>query len=153
MDLHDFFPFITAARIQTVFRTMGYPETVVDLLGCICTTATPREVWAGIEADPQMLQDAKVMHARSHLPQGTPSSPSLANLCAYRLGCLNGLANAVGAEYTVTPAISPALEVVISITTLNALQLTSRPSTEEGFEVNHRKTRTMRQGVQQHLAD
>ena len=32
MDLQDFFPSITGARIQTVFRTMGYPEPVADLL-------------------------------------------------------------------------------------------------------------------------
>jgi RNA-directed DNA polymerase len=37
MDLQDFFPGITGPRIQTLFRTMGYPESVADLLGGICT--------------------------------------------------------------------------------------------------------------------
>ncbi len=33
MDLHDFFPSIGRARIQALFRTMGYPESVANLLG------------------------------------------------------------------------------------------------------------------------
>ena len=44
LDLQDFFPTFPAARIQTLFRTLGYPETVADLLGGICTNATPRDV-------------------------------------------------------------------------------------------------------------
>jgi hypothetical protein len=45
MDLRDFFPTFGGARIQTVFRTFGYPESVADLLGGICTNATARNVW------------------------------------------------------------------------------------------------------------
>ena len=154
MDLRDFFPSITAARIQTVFRTMGYPETVADLLGCLCTTATPRKVWAGIEADPLLLQDAKALHTRCHLPQGAPTSPSLANLCCYRIDCrLNGLANAVGAKYT-----RYADDLAFSAGSdfhRNAQRFATHVAAilmEEGFAVNHRKTRIMRQGVRQHLA-
>ena len=158
MDLRHFFPSITAARIQALFRTMGYPETVADLLGCLCATATPRKVWQEIEAEheaePQMLQDAKVLHSRSHLPQGAPTSPSLANLCAYRLDCrLSGLANAVGAKYT-----RYADDLAFSAN----FEFNSNPQRfathvaailmDEGFEVNFRKTRIMRQGVRQHLA-
>lgn len=154
MDLRDFFPSITAPRIQTLFRTMGYPESVADLLGCICTAATPREIWASIEAAPQMLQDAKALHAQPHLPQGSPTSPSLANLIAHRLDCrLHGLANAVGAEYTRYAddlAFSGCRDF-----DRNAQRFASHVAailTEEGFNVNHRKTRIMRQGVRQHLA-
>ena len=53
MDLKQFFPSFRAARIQTIFRTMGYPEPVADLLGGICTNCTPRSVWNkyGLEGD------------------------------------------------------------------------------------------------------
>jgi RNA-directed DNA polymerase len=44
MDLQNFFPSIAGPRIQALFRTAGYPETVADLLGGICTNATPRDV-------------------------------------------------------------------------------------------------------------
>ncbi len=103
MDLQDFFPSFGGARIEGVFRTLGYPETVADLLGGICTNATPGDVWtqAGAETDTVQLRQAHSVYARPHLPQGAPTSPALANICSYRLDCrLAGLANSVGAEYT-----------------------------------------------------
>jgi len=36
LDLQDFFPSLSAGRIQTFFRTARYPEDVADLLGGIC---------------------------------------------------------------------------------------------------------------------
>ncbi len=45
MDLKHFFHTFGGARIQTFFRTLGYPEPVADLLGGICPNATPRDVW------------------------------------------------------------------------------------------------------------
>lgn len=45
MDLSDFFPSIAGARVQTIFRMLGYPESVADLLGGICTNAAPRKIW------------------------------------------------------------------------------------------------------------
>src|SRR5580704_8181877 len=88
-DLQDFFPSVSGVRIQTVFRTMGYPEAVADLLGGIATNAVPRDV----------LKDP--MYARPHLPQGAPTSPALANMCLYRADCrLLGLAEGAGAQYT-----------------------------------------------------
>jgi RNA-directed DNA polymerase len=156
MDLRDFFPSIGGARIQTLFRTVGYPEPVADLLGGICTNSTPREVWmeAAMDVDPVMLREARALYARPHLPQGAPTSPALANLCAYRADCrLAGLAKSVEAHYT-----RYADDLAFSGGEAFA-QNVERFSThvaailhEEGFSVNHRKTRIMRQGVRQHLA-
>ena len=42
MDLKNFFPTFSGARVQAFFRTLGYPESVADLLGGICTNAAPR---------------------------------------------------------------------------------------------------------------
>jgi hypothetical protein len=156
MDLQDFFLCISGARIQTLFRTVGYPEPVADLLGGICTNATPRRVWnecAG-EIETNRLWDTRAQYARPHLPQGAPTSPALANLCAYKMDCrLAGLAKSVGAEYTRYAddlAFSGAEEFnrcVERFSTHVAVILQ-----EEGFRVNHRKTRVMRRGVRQHLA-
>src|ERR1035438_4223358 len=44
LDLQDFFPSFPAARIQALFRTLGYPEHVADSLGGICTNSVPRHV-------------------------------------------------------------------------------------------------------------
>ncbi|HTC89596.1 MAG TPA: reverse transcriptase family protein [Bryobacteraceae bacterium] len=156
MDLQDFFPSITGTRVQTIFRTIGYPESVADLLGGICTNAVPRRVWnsATADADPEQLQEARMLHTRPHLPQGAPTSPALANICAYRVDCrLTGLARAAGAEYSRYAddlAFSGGEDFERGIerfsTHVAAILL------EEGFAVNHRKTRIMRKGVRQRLA-
>jgi RNA-directed DNA polymerase len=156
MDLQDFFPSITGVRIQTVFRTMGYPELVADLLGGICTNAVPRRVWneAAAETNRGRLRDASILNTRPHLPQGAPTSPGLANICAYRVDCrLTGLARSAGAEYTRYAddlAFSGSEEFERSVERFSTH--VAAILVEEGFNVNHRKTRIMRQGVRQRLA-
>lgn len=41
LDLADFFPSIRFPRVAAVFRMIGYPEAVADLLAGLCTNATP----------------------------------------------------------------------------------------------------------------
>jgi RNA-directed DNA polymerase len=146
MDLSDFFPTFAAARIQTLFRTMGYPEPVADLLGGICTNRAPR--------NPELTPEARALYSRPHLPQGAPASPALANLCSYRLDCrLSGLAKSAGARYTRYAddlAFSGGEEFERRVERFSAH--VAAILLEEGFIVNHRKTRIMRQGVRQHLA-
>ena len=85
------------------------------------------------------------------MPQGAPSSPALANLCAYRLDVrLAAAATAAGASYT-----RYADDLVFSGSENFARAahrfhiLVCRVALEEGFEVNTRKTRVMPQSVQQ----
>ena len=156
MDLQDFFPSFRAARIQNFYRTVGYPESVADLLAGICTNSVPRDIWKGlpIEMNSTQLQEASTFYARPHLPQGAPTSPALANLCSYKMDCrLAGLARSAGAEYT-----RYADDLAFSGDNTFEKRV-ERFSThvaailiEEGFTVQHRKTRVMRQGVRQHLA-
>ena len=156
MDIQDFFPSISGARVQALFRTMGYPESVADRLGGICTNATPHSVWKGAapNLEPYELRLLRDAYARPHLPQGAPTSPALANLCAYRVDCrLSGLAKAAGAEYTRYAddlAFSGGQDFERSIERFS-LQVAA-VLCEEGFAANHRKTRIMRQAVRQHLA-
>ena len=94
IDLVDFFPSIRQARVVALFLAAGYPEPVAKLLAGLCTNSAPPDVWddsAGGSA-PAFL--TAIAHYRcAHLPQGSPTSPALANLCAYRLDCrLNSLA-------------------------------------------------------------
>lgn len=104
MDLADFFPRINGVRVQALFRTLGYPEAVADALGGLCTNTVPagvfsRKGWPMVHVFD--LRDAQRLYARPHLPQSAPTSPSLANLCAYRLDCrLTGLADWAGAVYS-----------------------------------------------------
>jgi hypothetical protein len=156
MDLEDFFPSLSGARIQAFFRAAGYPETVADLLGGICTNAPPGEIWRelGPEIDPVQLREARSLYSRPHLPQGAPSSPGLANICAHRLDCrLRGLARSAGVEYTryaddLAFSGGEAFETCVD----RFASHTAAVLLEEGYSVHHRKTRILRQGVRQHLA-
>ena len=156
MDLRDFFPGIGAARIQALFCTAGYPESVADVLGGIATNSVPRIIWdkLGFDVDRTLLREARELYSQRHLPQGAPTSPALANLCAYRADCrLSGLAKSVGGEYTryaddLAFSGDSTLERCVARFSTHVAAILH----EEGFAVRHRKTRIMRQGVRQHLA-
>jgi hypothetical protein len=124
---------------------------VADLLAGICTNAAPRDAWhiPGFEGDPHELWEASNLYSYPHLPQGAPTSPAIANICSYRMDCrMAGLARRAGGVYTRYADdlafsgddidwISPYVAAIVE---------------DEGFTVNHRKTRIMRQGVRQRLA-
>ena len=156
MDLADFFPRISGARVQAIFRTMGYPEAVADALGGLCTNATPDAVFLPARWPTLHVSDLRAVRrtcARPHLPQGAPTSPALANLCAYRLDCrLTGLADWAGAVYSRYAddlAFSGDAEVARRVERYAAeIAAIAR---DEGWRVQHHKTRVMRQGVQQRL--
>jgi len=156
MDLKDFFPTLGRAKIQTFFRTAGYPERVADLLGGLCTNRTPLSIWREIDLKPEPFAafEANQLYGRPHLPQGAPTSPALANLCMYRADCrLSGLAQAAGATYTRYAddlAFSGGLPFEKGVDRFAAH--VAAILHEEGFAVHHRKTRMMRRGVRQYLA-
>jgi RNA-directed DNA polymerase len=156
MDLRDFFTSISAPRVQAMFRTAGYPERVANLLIGLCTNAVPRELWTqkGNGLDSVRAAEARQLYGWPHLPQGAPTSPALANICAFRVDCrLTGLAEASGAVYTRYAddlAFSGGADFgrVAERFALHAAAILL----DEGFAVHHRKTRIMLQGVRQYLA-
>jgi len=156
LDLRNFFPSIPLARIQALFRTVGYPECVADSLAGLCTNATPLDVWddGTVESAGRAACNARGLYSRRHVPQGAPTSPALSNLCAYRMDCrLSRLASAVGAAYTRYAddlAFSGDREFERAVQRF-ALHVCATVM-QEGFAVHHRKTRIMRQGVRQRLA-
>ena len=155
-DLRDFFPSVTRARVLALLLTAGYPEPVALRLAGICTAGVPRAVLeAGpADGDPGRTWFRHRRYAVPHLPQGAPSSPALANLAAFRLDLrLAGLAKAAGASYSRYAddlLFSGGPDFVRSAerfaVRVGAIAL------EEGFELNHRKTRIMRRGVSQRAA-
>lgn len=155
IDLQDFFPSIAAARIRALFRTVGYPEGVADLLAGLCTNATPLDAWEGDmnHLAAWRMHQTRWLYAKPHLPQGAPTSPALANLCAYRMDCrLRGLAHSANAVYTryaddLAFSGDHDFERVAKRFHLHVCAIVI----EEGFSVHHRKTRIMRQAVRQRL--
>jgi len=148
LDLENFFPSFPAARVQALFRTLGYPDQVADHLMGLCTTSVPRGVLAT-----QPFEERRLYEQR-HLPQGAPTSPALANAMAYRLDCrLSGLARTTGAVYSRYAddlAFSGGEDFRRNVHRFQ--HHAAAIALEEGFTVNYRKTRIMREGVRQSLA-
>jgi RNA-directed DNA polymerase len=141
MDLRNFFPGIPAPRIHALFAMLGYPATVARLLTGLCTNAVPMKIARGGASS---WLEAKRLGV-PHLPQGAPTSPALANLCALHLDLrLDALARGVDATYTRYAddiAFSGGEELRRSVGNFSGL--VARIALEEGFEVHHRKTRAM----------
>ena len=100
-DLQDFFGSVTAARVRAVWHTLGYPDGVAACLTALCTHRTAEMVVQRLRDDGGLTwMGAKRLRA-AHLPQGAPTSPALANLCAFQLDLrLEGLAWVFGATYS-----------------------------------------------------
>lgn len=152
-DLQDFFPSIGAARIRAFWRAWGYPEPVARMLTRLCTTTTPAMVRERLQDASSLTAASLKRLARPHLPQGAPTSPGLANLCAFGLDLrLDGLARRFGAVYA-----RYADDLVFSgpqslYREARALQAWVQAIAEdEGFALNAAKQRQMRAHQQQRV--
>jgi RNA-directed DNA polymerase len=156
MDLRNFFPSIPAPRIHALFTTLGYPQATARLLTGLCTNRVTARMLRKIPpADPGFRltwMEGKQLEV-PHLPQGAPTSPALSNLCALHLDLrLAALADSVGANYTRYAddlAFSGEEPVRRRVARLGAH--VAAIALEEGFDVNHRKTRVMHRGGRQTL--
>ncbi|HJT31553.1 MAG TPA: reverse transcriptase family protein [Pirellulales bacterium] len=156
LDLKDFFPAITRRRVLPVFLTAGYPEGVARPLAGLCTNASPADVWEQFPGagKPREQWASESLYAVPHLPQGAPTSPALANLCAFRLDCrLTALARVMGANYTRYAddlAFSGGDELRRAARRFQIQVMAI--ALEEGFRIHARKTRVMPQSSRQRLA-
>jgi RNA-directed DNA polymerase len=143
-DLEDFFASVRAGRVYGIFRTAGYPETVAYALTGLCTNVAPRHVTDSADIPYRLSSFLRT----PHLPQGAPTSPALANLCAYRLDRrLSGLAAKLGATYT-----RYADDLAFSANSLpDIAPLVAEIAREEGFQLNERKTRAMPRSSRQRV--
>lgn len=156
MDLQEFFPSLEPARLTGLLMSVGYPEEVARTLTALCSNRVPHDVWQTFPHRDQWerLRHSEQLLQRSHFPQGAPTSPAIANLCAYRLDCrLAGLANWGRATYTRYaddllfsggPDFAAKVKRFHIYVAVIAL--------EESLQVNHHKTRIMTQSLQQRVA-
>lgn len=155
MDLKNFFGSISHRRIYGVFRSMGYPEPVAATLAGITTNRTPQWVLSAmpVGGDPndRFLQAARLKDL--HLPQGSPSSPALANLVAYTLDCrLTGFAHVLGASYSrYADDLTFSGDIDLRSRLGQLLRGVERIVNDEGFAINPRKTRVRGAGVRQEV--
>ena len=131
-----------------------YPQEVARALTALCTNRVPSARLLAPDVRGKMEWLERQRHRTRHLPQGAPTSPALANLCAFRLDLrLAGLARALGATYTRYAddlAFSGGEDLARVIGRLSVR--VAAIALEEGFSIQLRKTRVMRRGARQHLA-
>lgn len=162
MDLKHFFPSVQPFRLNRLLMLAGYPEDVARMLTAICTAVTPSAILYNSSRHgsdtaaehPGIDNYLRVLLTQPHFPQGAPTSPCAANLIAYRLDSrLHGLAKAAGATYT-----RYADDLLFSgdgdfRRSVQRFHIhVSAIVLDEGFQVNHHKTRVMPKSVRQQAA-
>ncbi|MFW9865971.1 MAG: reverse transcriptase family protein [Candidatus Thorarchaeota archaeon] len=146
MDLENFFPTLTFERIQGMFHSFGYSGYISTLLAMLTTYCEriPIEVNGKIKY---------VATSRRILPQGSPASPMITNIICRRLDRrLNGLAASFGFSYTRYAddmSFSTKKEPKENIGTFCGLVY--KIIKEEGFRINHKKTRYLRRNNRQEI--
>lgn len=124
LDLVDFFPSISAGRINGVLISLGFKTEEARFLTRLATFA-------------------------GALPQGAPSSPALANIVCRRLDSrLNGIANKFDADYS---RYADDLTFSGSVAIIKALPLIRTIINDEGFSLAEHKLRIQRNGRRQEV--
>jgi RNA-directed DNA polymerase len=154
-DLENFFWQIDARRVRGIFRALGYPSPIDRMLAGLATTLTPSAVRR--EASSRLAvaerHAFRALLTGRHLPQGAPSSPALANLCAFALDRrIAGLAARFGARYTrYADDLAFSGERDFERALDRFMPSVAAIALAEGFRVRHHKTRVMRSGARQEL--
>lgn len=115
-DLENFFPRVPANRVWMLFNTLGYNPFICTILTNLCTY-------------------------EGGLPQGSPTSPKLANLVTYRLDSrLAGYTGGKGIVYTryADDMTFSASSYAILTSAINTIRQIIKA---EGFTLNENKTR------------
>ncbi|QEG24340.1 reverse transcriptase family protein [Mariniblastus fucicola] len=153
-DLTDFFTSVTTGRVAGLLRNSGYPCDVANSIAMLTTVQTSPRILS-VEHPRATFSVQSPKHLRRHLPQGAPTSPAIANLCAYRLDArLSGLARSVGgvcySRYADDILFSGDSDLARQSGRLRAH--VGAIAIEEGFEINYRKTRLARASQRQFAA-
>ena len=144
IDLKDFFPTITYNRVKGLFGKLGYSEQMSIIFALICTQSETEKV----EMDGVTYY---VNKNNRFLPQGSPASPAISNLIAYKLDKrIQGLCKKLGFTYTRYADDLSFSTTKDNAKNINRLLLFIKQVVEtEGFSINKEKTHIMRKGGQQ----
>jgi retron-type reverse transcriptase len=143
LDLKDFFPSVTFARVRGLLIAFGYSFPVATTLGVLMTEAERQPV----EIDGTLYH---VPVGQRHCVQGAPTSPGICNALLLRLDHrLSGFAKKHQLNYT-RYADDLSFSGGMDRKAASRFRLVvSRIISEEGFVVNTDKTRLMGRGNRQ----
>jgi hypothetical protein len=146
IDLQQFFPTVVFPRVKGLFRKIGYPEQVATVLALLATDAPRAQVELNGKTYHVALQDRC-------LPQGAPTSPTITNLLCVRMDRrLSGIAQKYNwqySRYADDMAFSWHCDEPAPISAILAACETI--ANAEGFRINPKKTRVMRQSSRQSI--
>lgn len=147
LDLRDWFASITLPRVRSVFLDLGYAREVAEALAQLCTVRLD----ANSLAQPPIALRMPMRDRR--LPQGAPTSPALANLCALAVDRrLAAYASAAGWRYSrYADDLVFSSDTPSSADMRRALPTIERILRDEGFAPNPAKTRIQSQGQRQRV--
>lgn len=153
-DLADFFASVTTGRVVGLLRKLGYNRDVAHAIALLTTVQTCHRALT-VDHPESAFSGQSPQFRRRHLPQGAPTSPAIANLCAYRLDLrLSAVARSVGgvcySRYADDILFSG--DVDLARQSKRLATLVGAIAIEEGFELNYRKTRLLRSSQRQAVA-
>ncbi len=138
MDLENFFGSIPLKRVASLFRRAGFSDHVALMLARLCVAPARLDNFADTHRSLRLQR----------LPQGAPTSPGIANAIAYSMDRrLESLSKRFGLEYTryaddlIFSGHQMSVDRIDGFVTYVAVI-----ASEEGFQVNHRKTRKQTAG-------
>lgn len=145
VDLEGFFPNITFPRVRALFQRLGYSPAVATLLALLCTECPRRQVeYNGVRYF--------VATGPRGLPQGACTSPGLSNQIARKLDRrLQGLARKLGLTYTryADDITFSGSKEAVGEKIGYVLACVRHVAQDEGFAINPKKTRVLRQNTRQ----
>jgi RNA-directed DNA polymerase len=146
VDLKDFFTTTRLSRVHAMFRALGYPWSVARALTAICSTMTPEVVFQRLPRERRHDWRTRRRFAAAHLPQGAPTSPTLANLAAWQLDArLAGFARSNGATYArYADDLAFSGDAAFADKADWFVRVLGNIAADEGYALNPAKTRIMR---------
>lgn len=155
LDLASFFTNVTAGKVYGALRGAGYPEAVAHSLTGLCTHVVPPHVITAMPPGGTASERFALAQALRipHLPQGAPSSPTLANIAVRRLDSrLQGWADAAGASYTrYADDLSFSGGPDLARRADSFVRGAQRIVADQGHSLNSRKTRVRPRGTRQQV--
>lgn len=147
MDLENFFPTITFARVRGLFQSFGYSGYIASLLAMICTYC--ERIPLEIKGETKYVKTSERI-----LPQGSPASPMITNIICKRMDQrIYGLCQKLGFTYTryaddMSFSYIGDMEHIAIGSFLNSMK---KIIEEEGFHVKQEKTHILRKNNRQYV--
>lgn len=146
MDLENFFPTITYPRVKGMFQKLGYSEEISIIMALLSTEPKCDEV--NIDGETFFIAQAQ-----RTLPQGAPTSPSIANIICRKLDRrLTDCATKLGFNYTrYADDLTFSVRENDSERVQKLLWRVKSIILDEGFIIHPKKTKVMRAHQQQEV--